>query len=60
VIGWVKHFLGPEIGGLLAYLSIIEHFNDFAKGIIDTKHVVYYLTFIFFNLFLTRESIDLK
>ncbi len=60
VIGWAKHFLGPEIGSLLAYLSIIEHFNDFAKGIIDSKHVVYFLTFIFFNLFLTRQSIDLK
>lgn len=60
VIGWAKHFLGPELGGVLAYLSIIEHFNDFAKGIIDTKHIIYYLTIIFFNLFLTRESIDLK
>jgi ABC-2 type transport system permease protein len=60
VIGWAKHFLGPEIGNILAYLSIIEHFNDFAKGIIDSKHVIYYLSFIFFNLFLTRESIDLK
>jgi len=60
VIGWAKHFLGPELGNVLAYLSIIEHFNDFAKGIIDSKHVIYYLSFIFFNLFLTRESIDLK
>jgi ABC-2 type transport system permease protein len=60
VIGWAKHFIGPEIGNVLAYLSIIEHFNDFAKGIIDSKHVVYYLSFIFFNLFLNRQSIDLK
>ena len=60
VIGWAKHFLGPEIGNVLAYLSIIEHFNDFAKGIIDSKHVVYYLSFIFFNLFLTKQSIELK
>lgn len=60
VIGWAKHFLGPDLGNVLAYLSIIEHFNDFAKGIIDSKHVIYYLSFIFFNLFLTRESIDLK
>ena len=60
VIGWAKHFLGPELGAMFAYLSIIEHFEDFAKGIIDSKHVVYYLSFIFFNLFLTRQSIELK
>ena len=60
VIGWAKHFLGPELGSMFAYLSIIEHFDDFAKGIIDSKHIVYYLSLIFFNLFLTRQSIELK
>lgn len=60
VIGWVKYFLGPEIGAIFAYFSIMEHFEDFAKGIIDSKHVVYYLSFIFFNLFITKQSIDLK
>ena len=42
----------------LSYLSITEHFDDFAKGIIDTKHVVYYLSFITFGLFLTAKSVD--
>ena len=40
------------------YLSITEHFDDFARGIIDTKHVVYYLSFITFGLFLTAKSVD--
>ena len=40
------------------YLSITEHFDDFAKGVIDTKHLVYYLSFIAFGLFLTAESVD--
>ena len=35
-----------------------EHFDDFARGIIDTKHVVYYLSFITFGLFLTAKSVD--
>ena len=41
-----------------SYLSITEHFDDFAKGIIDTKHVVYYLSFMAFGLFLTAKSVD--
>ena len=28
------------------------------RGIIDTKHVVYYLSFITFGLFLTAKSVD--
>ena len=40
------------------YLSITEHFDDFARGVIDTKHLVYYLSFITFGLFLTAKSVD--
>ena len=47
-----------DAGDVLTYLSITEHFDDFARGIIDTKHVVYYLSFITFGLFLTAKSVD--
>jgi ABC-2 type transport system permease protein len=40
------------------YLSIIDHFDDFTQGIIDTSHIVYYLSFITFGLFLTAKSVD--
>jgi ABC-2 type transport system permease protein len=58
VINWVSTFVGPTAQTLLNYLSITEHFDDFAKGIIDTKHVVYYLSFIAMGLFLTMKSVD--
>jgi ABC-2 type transport system permease protein len=60
VISWASHFVGPGLGEVLSYLSIIEHFDDFAKGIIDTKDIVFYLSFIVFNLFLTNESLEMK
>ena len=43
---------------IVSYLSITEHFDDFAKGVIDTTHVIYYLSFITFGLFLTAKSVD--
>jgi ABC-2 type transport system permease protein len=43
---------------VLSYLSIIGHLDDFIKGIIDTSHVIYYLTFAFVGLFLTYRSLE--
>jgi len=58
IITWMGSFSGPTIDKLTTYLSIIDHFDDFGKGVIDTTHVVYYLSFITFGLFLTAKSVD--
>jgi ABC-2 type transport system permease protein len=49
---------GPTVDSLTRYLSIIEHFDDFSKGIVDTSHLIYYVSFITFGLFLTAKSVD--
>ena len=58
VINWISSFTGPTTQNVLNYLSITEHLNDFTKGVIDTKHVVYYVSFIAFSLFLTVRAVD--
>jgi ABC-2 type transport system permease protein len=58
IINWLGESSGPTTRDLLNYLSITEHFEDFSRGIIDTKHAVYYLSFITFGLFLTAKSVD--
>jgi len=58
VINWIGSFAGPTTQAVLSHLSIVEHFDDFAKGVIDTKHLVYYVSFIVFGLFLTAKSVD--
>jgi gliding motility-associated transport system permease protein len=58
VITWIGSFAGPTVEGLTSYLSIIEQFDDFAKGVIDTSHLIYYFSFITFGLFLTAKSVD--
>jgi ABC-2 type transport system permease protein len=58
VINWIASFTGPRTQEVLNYLSITDHLDDFTRGIIDTKHLVYYLSFIAFGLFLTMRSVD--
>jgi ABC-2 type transport system permease protein len=43
---------------VLTYLSVIGHLEDFMKGVIDTSHIVFYLSFIFVGLFLTYRSLE--
>jgi len=58
VINWIASFTGPTTQQVLNYLSITDHLDDFTRGIIDTKHVVYYVSFILFGLFLTARAVD--
>jgi ABC-2 type transport system permease protein len=58
IVGWFADSAGPTVGPITSWLSITEHFEDFSKGVIDTKHVLYYLSLITFGLFLTAKSVD--
>ncbi len=58
VINWIGVFVGPTAQAILSHLSITDHFDDFSRGVIDTKHLVYYVSFISLGLFLTAKSVD--
>jgi ABC-2 type transport system permease protein len=58
VISWASHTVGTTFGEVLSYLSLMEHFDQFSKGILDTKDIVFYLSFSFFGLFLTHRVIE--
>lgn len=58
---WEKAGLGlggPTLGDLLNRLSIMEHFQDFRKGLLNTEHVVFYLSVVFVSLFLTQRVLE--
>lgn len=58
IINWFADSAGPTMGAVLNYLSVTQHFDDFSKGVIDTSHIVFYLSFIAFGLFMTLKSVD--
>ena len=53
-----KPLSAVPIGKILSFMSMSGHLNDFSKGILDTKHVVYYVSFAFFCLFLAIKSVQ--
>ena len=58
VINWIGTFVGPTAQAILSQMSLTDHFDDFSRGVIDTKHLVFYASFICLGLFLTAKSVD--
>jgi ABC-2 type transport system permease protein len=58
VLSWPAETTGAGLGGILKYLSVVEHFSEMAKGLIDTKNLVYFMTLIFLSLFLTHRCVE--
>ncbi len=50
--------LGGAFGSTLAYLSLVNHYDDFTRGIVDTSALVYYFSFMILFIFLTVRSVD--
>ena len=59
IINWTSGSMGGLWGEVLSFISLVEHFEDFSKGILDTKHVVYYVSFASFCLFLAVKLVQL-
>ena len=58
---WVIGALSARVGTIekfLSYLSLSEHYDDFARGVIPLKDVVYYISFTSVCLFATFKSIE--
>jgi ABC-2 type transport system permease protein len=58
IVDWIGSAFGPTAESVFKYLSMTAHLDDFVKGVIDTKHLIYYVSFILFGLFLTARSVD--
>ena len=58
LINWAAQAAGPVWSDLLDYLSMIQHYNNFSQGVIDSTDVVFYSSFIGIFLFLTHRVLD--
>ena len=58
VIDWVSEYSGTLVGQIARYLALTTHMENFSKGVLDLKDIVYYLSVIGLGLFLTARSVE--
>jgi ABC-2 type transport system permease protein len=58
LLSWFTAFDSSATASVVNYLSIVTHFENFSKGVIDSKDVVFYLSMIFFSLFITHRAME--
>lgn len=49
--------LPPELGGYAAWLSVLSHFSNIARGVIDLRDIVYFASLAAVFLFLAYQSL---
>ena len=60
LVGRILFFLPERIIGVFEYLGTDFHFQNIAKGVIDTRDLVYFASLVFVALFATHLSIQEK
>jgi ABC-2 type transport system permease protein len=58
VLDWISSFESAVWAKVVSYMSVVAHFEPFSKGVIDTKDAIFYLSLIFFGLWLTARSME--
>lgn len=58
LLSWFTAFDSSAMAKVINYLSIVTHFENFSKGVLDSKDVIFYLSMIFFSLFITSRAME--
>lgn len=57
IANWSSYSSSP-IAQFFNKLSVVSHLDSFSRGVVDTQDLIYYLSMIFFGLFLTSRSLE--
>lgn len=57
MVGWLSGNISGPLGQFAKALSISEHYGDFLRGIIDTTHLVFFLSIIIISLLISMLGV---
>ncbi len=55
LVEWVSGLSSGLGRTILGYISLLGHFSNLSKGILDSTDIIFFLTFVIFNLFLASR-----
>ncbi|MEZ5391537.1 MAG: ABC transporter permease subunit [Bryobacterales bacterium] len=58
VLDWVNQYSTTMVGKVCSYLAFPPHLQQFTKGVLELKDVVYYVSVIVLGLFLSKRSLE--
>lgn len=58
LVGWLSYSGSGVLGVVAKSISAYESFEDFKRGIVDAKNIIYFLSVMGFFLFLTVRSLE--
>src|ERR1700682_1617130 len=58
ILEWVSGYETASWARVITYMSIITHFESFAKGVLDSKDAIFYVTLTSLGLFFTARSME--
>ena len=59
-VGLFESGADPSRQSLIGYLNVWDHMDEFARGVVDTRRLVYYLSAMAFFLFLASVTLAAK
>jgi ABC-2 type transport system permease protein len=58
--GALTEFVGEGLRAVVEYVPIFDHYFDFVRGIIDTRHIVYYISVAALFLFFSTRVLEAR
>ncbi len=58
-VGFLENLVNGDLAKrAIGYVNLLDHMDEFAKGIVDSRRLVYYLSVTLFFLFLTARALE--
>ncbi len=58
--GALTDFVSGGLREIVAYVPIFDHYFDFVRGMIDTRHIIYYLSVVVLFLFFSTRVLEAR
>jgi len=58
ILDWTQSFSTGKVAGVVSYMSLSTHLDNFAKGVIDLGDTVYFVSVAALGIFLTARSVE--